>query len=136
MSRFIKLHFRRVLPIVFAAIVVAATLTAFGLRRHADAAPQEITLVAKDVSFRLADRPDEPNPVLSLTKGRAVTLIVRNDDPEKVLHCFTIGGLDVATSRDLATGESESLAFTPTETGTFAYACLMHPMMTGKVIVQ
>jgi plastocyanin len=53
-----------------------------------------------------------------------------------VLHCFTIGGLGVATSRDLSTGESESLAFTPTETGTFAYACLMHPMMTGKVVVR
>jgi plastocyanin domain-containing protein len=136
MSRFHKTNLRWLLPVVFASILLGLTLTSVGLRPRPDVTPQEIVLVAKDVSFRLVDRPDEPNPVLRLSKGRPVKLVVRNDEPDKVLHCFTIGGLDVGTSRDLATGESETIAFTPGDTGTFAYACLMHAMMAGTVIVQ
>ena len=123
------------LPAVAVALILAWTAAA--LRgKTVPAATEEIVLVAKDVAFRLADHPDEPNPPLQLTRGRPVKLIVRNEEPGKVLHCFTIGGLDVATTRNLATGESESLSFTPAESGTFAYACLMHSTMTGKVIVN
>lgn len=136
MNRFFKSRSRWLLPVVCAPIVLALALAAFRLRPRPDAAPRQIVLVAKDVSFRLADRPDESNPVLELKKGQPVKLVVRNDDPDKVLHCFTIGALEVGTSRDLATGESETLAFTPKLSGTFAYACLMHPMMTGKVVVR
>jgi plastocyanin len=53
-----------------------------------------------------------------------------------VLHCFIIGGLNVKTTRNLATGESETLTFTPRERGAFSYACLMHPMMVGKIVVE
>src|SRR5215210_1838314 len=122
MTGFIQKHRRwlLMLPVALAAIVLAIALRAVTQRQAAGAAPEEITLVAKDVAFRLADHPNEPNPSLQLKRGRAVKLIIRNDEPGKVLHCFTIGGLDVGTSRDLATGESEALTFTPRETGTFA----------------
>jgi heme/copper-type cytochrome/quinol oxidase subunit 2 len=98
--------------------------------------PMEIVLVGKAMAFRLADQPDQPNPVLQLHRGRPVNLVVRNEEPEKVLHCFTIGGLGVHTTRDLEAGESETVTFTPTQSGVFAYTCMMHPMMTGKVTVD
>ena len=63
-------------------------------------------------------------------------LVVRNEERGKTLHCFTIAGLDVRTTMDLEAGESEELIFTPKRRGDFAYTCMLHPMMTGKVIVE
>jgi plastocyanin len=71
-----------------------------------------------------------------LKKGETVKLTLLNQEPGKVLHCFTIGGMNVKTTRHLATGESETLTFRPREKGVFSYACLMHPMMTGKILVE
>jgi FtsP/CotA-like multicopper oxidase with cupredoxin domain len=111
-------------------------LPALSLRQRPTPQPREIVLISRDVSFWVAERPQEPNPPLRLTRGQPVKLILRNEEPDKVLHCFTIGGLDVKSTRNLAGGESETLAFTPTQSGTFTYACLMHPMMAGKVVVE
>jgi plastocyanin len=93
-------------------------------------------LITKDISFHLPSQPDNPNPSLHLKKGETVKLTLLNQEPGKVLHCFTLGGLGVKTSRHLATGESETLTFTPREKGVFSYACLMHPMMAGKIVVE
>jgi plastocyanin len=136
MCTFIKKHRSRLLLSLAAALTIATSLAATVLRWGADPTTDEMTLVGRDVAFWLAGQQDHPNPTLELSKGKPVKLVVRNDEPEKVLHCFTIGGLDVKTTRDLATGESETLVFTPSETGVFTYACLMHPMMAGKVIVR
>ncbi len=136
MTQMIKNHGGKMFAAGVVAGVVAFTVMAFSMDRLPKHSVREIVLIAKDVSFRLADQPDESNPPLRLKKGEPVKLILRNDEPGKVLHCFTIGGLNVKTTRDLATGESETLTFTPTQKGAFAYACLMHPMMTGKVVVE
>ena len=40
------------------------------------------------------------------------------------------------TARNLDSGETETLTFKPTQQGIFTYACLMHPQMAGKIIVQ
>jgi heme/copper-type cytochrome/quinol oxidase subunit 2 len=141
MSKLVRAHAYWLLPVIVVGVVLVAALTAFAVKARqgaGDAQPstQEIVLVSRDVAFWVDDRPQERNPRLTLQKGRPVRLVVRNEEREKVLHCFTITGLDVATTRNLATGESETLTFTPTQSGTFAYACLMHPMMTGTVVVR
>ncbi|HSH96213.1 MAG TPA: cupredoxin domain-containing protein [Roseimicrobium sp.] len=135
MSAFIQTRKRWFLVAAGVAVVLTIVFAA-AWKQPATGATQEIVLFAKDSTFRLAASPDEPNPELRLTKGNPVKLIIRNDEPEKVLHCFTISGMDVSTSRDLSTGESESLSFTPDEVGTYAYACLMHPSMIGKIVVR
>ena len=135
MSTFVRSHGRWLLAAALLA-GVAGALGATALRPRAESKPREILLVAGDVSFHLPDRPGEANPPLRLTRGLPVRLIVRNDAPERVLHCFTIGGLGVRTSRNLEAGESEALTFTPTEAGTFSYACLLHPLMAGQVVVE
>ncbi len=136
MTQMIKRHGGKMFAAGFLAGLVTLTVLAFSSGRSDNVSPREIVLVAKDIAFRLADQPDKANPPVHLKKGRPVKLIIRNDEPDKVLHCFTVGGLDVKTSRGLATGESETLIFTPKERGTFTYACLMHPMMSGKIVVE
>jgi plastocyanin len=79
---------------------------------------------------------DEPNPTLTLRKGEPVKLVLRNDDPGTLLHCFVIPGLNVKTTESLAGGESEILLFTPRERGGYVYACLLHPAMAGKLVVE
>lgn len=136
MRRFLKSSGAWLLPVVVSAALGAAALGALGLRERAPAAPREILLLARDATFWLPELSDEPNPPMRLARGAPVSLVLRNDEPEKVLHCFTIGGLNVKSTRTLAAGESEVLRFTPTRKGTFAYACLMHPAMSGKVVVE
>ena len=136
MSRFIRRHRTWLLPLVLVVVVLSTAVPALSLRQRPAMQPQEIVLLARDVSFWLPERPQEPNPSLHLTRGKPVKLMLRNDEPDKILHCFTIGGLDVKSTHNLASGESEVLAFTPTTSGTFTYACLMHPMMAGKIVVE
>lgn len=122
------------LPAILAG---ALALTAMSFRSvDVPNSPREIVLAGQDNAFQFPDRPDERNPTLRFKKGQPVRLILRNDDPQRILHCFTISGLNVKTSRNLAGGESEVLAFTPTTRGVYAYACLMHPMMGGSVVVE
>ena len=120
-----------------ALLVIALGLLAMGFRDWSP--PQEtreVVLTGQGNAFFLAGDPQQRNPTLYLRKGQPVKLIVRNDDAERILHCFTIAGLDVKTSRNLSRGESEILSFTPGSRGNFAYACLMHPMMTGSIVVE
>jgi hypothetical protein len=44
---------------------------------------------------------------------------------KQVVHCFTIGGLNVKTASNLDSGETETLTFKPTQQGIFTYACLI-----------
>lgn len=120
----------------FLAGVLTLALTAFYGGRPQDAPPREIVLVASDVAFYLAGQPDKPNPPITLKKGQSVKLVISNAEPDRVLHCFTIAGLNVKTEGSLAAGETENLLFTARKRGTYPYACLMHPSMTGKVVVE
>lgn len=136
MSRFVKTHKTWLIRLLLLAMVIMVFVPVLTLRGRTTQPPQDVTLFAKDVTFWLPDLPDQANPTIRLTRGRPVRLVLRNDEPEKVLHCFTIGGLGVKSTRNLAAGESEVLAFTPDQRGTFSYACLMHPMMGGTVVVE
>lgn len=135
MSKKIKMYGMKLLIPVLVVCVCALSALAMTIGRAPGAKTREIVMVTRDVAFEVPGQLGA-NPTLQLKKGQPVRLILRNDEPEKILHCFTIGGLGVKTTKDLATGESETLVFTPLERGTFTYACLMHPMMAGKIVVE
>ena len=102
----------------------------------AGAAPKvRILLVAKDQAFHLEGNPELRNPSITLKQGETAELVLRNDDPNRVLHCLSIGGLDVKTP-SIDSGQSFTVTLRPTKRGTLTYACLMHPPMAGKLIVQ
>ncbi len=94
-----------------------------------------ILLVAKDQAFHLEGHPDLRNPPITLTRGQTAELVLRNDDPRSVLHCFAISGLDVKTS-SIDSGETLTVRVRPNKRDVLTYACLMHPQMAGKLIVQ
>lgn len=94
-----------------------------------------IVIVAKDQAFHLDGQPDLRNPPITLKRGQVTELVLRNDDPGRVLHCFSISGLDVKIAT-IDAGQTVSVTVRPTERGTLTYACLMHPPMAGKLIVQ
>jgi plastocyanin len=136
MSQLIKKHGTKMFAGGFIVGLLVFALMAFAAERPHTSATHEVVLIAKDVAFRQPDHPDDANPTIHLKKGETVKLTLLNQEPEKVLHCFAIGGLNVKTAHNLATGESETLTFTPKEKGVFSYACLMHPMMVGKIVVE
>ncbi len=136
MKKLIKNHGGKMFLTGFLAGVVVFALTAFSFGKSKPVVPREIVLIASETAFYLPDQRDKPNPPITLKKGQPVKLVLRNEDPEKVLHCFTITGLNVKTAGSIAGGESETLSFTPKKKGTFAYACLMHPSMVGKLVIE
>ena len=94
-----------------------------------------ITIVAKDQAFHLEDQPELRNPPITLKRGQVTELVLRNEDPNRILHCFSISGLDVKVP-SIDSGQTVSVTVRPVERGTLTYACLMHPPMAGKLIVQ
>jgi len=115
--------------------LLALTLTGCGGSSSGDAPKVRITLVAKDQAFHLEGKPELRNPSITLKKGEVAELVLRNDDPSRVLHCFSISGLNVKTP-SIDSGQTLRVTVRPTERGTLTYACLMHPSMAGKLIVQ
>jgi len=136
MTQMIKRHCGKMFAVGFAAGVTIFAVMAFTASEPRNVQQRELVLITKEVTFRSPDQPSRPNPVLTLKKGESVKLVLRNEEPGSLLHCFIVGGLNVKTTRSLAAGESETLTFTPREKGIFAYACLMHPNMSGKVVVE
>ena len=47
-------------------------------------------LVAKDQAFHLDGNPELRNPTITLQRGQIAELVLRNDDPSRVLHCLSI----------------------------------------------
>ena len=73
------------------------------------AAPKvRILLVAKDQAFHLEGTPKLRNPSITLKQGETAELVLRNDDPNRVLHCLSIGGLDVKTPASIQAKPSPS----------------------------
>ncbi|HEY5895396.1 MAG TPA: cupredoxin domain-containing protein [Chthoniobacterales bacterium] len=137
MTERIKKNSRKMFVAGFAvSLSVLAVMMAFSQKQQPQAPPRELVLVAKEMVFRDTAQPNLINPTLVLKRSQPVKLVVRNEEPGPVLHCFIIGGLEVKTSHSLSPGESEALAFTPSQKGRFAYACLMHPGMSGRILVE
>ena len=113
-----------------AAVILSAAATPTCRRRKV-----RITIVAKDQAFHLEDQPELRNPPITLKRGQVTELVLRNEDPNRILHCFSISGLDVKVP-SIDSGQTVSVTVRPSERGTLTYACLMHPPMAGKLIVQ
>ena len=116
-------------------VCAAAGLLGCGEANTSEAAKVRITIVAKDQAFHLENQPELRNPPIMLKRGQVTELVLRNEDPNRVLHCFSISGLDVKVP-SIDSGQTVSVTVRPAERGTLTYACLMHPPMAGKLIVQ
>ncbi len=114
---------------------LALALAGCGDSARSDAPSVRILLVAKDQAFHLEGQPELRNPPITLTRGQTAELVLRNDDPRSVLHCFAISGLDIKTS-SIDSGETLTVTVRPSKRDVLTYACLMHPQMAGKLIVQ
>jgi plastocyanin len=112
------------------AVLAAAAAASCG-----HAAAREVTLVARGMTFALADQPDAANPVLRLRAGERVRLVLRNEAPGLV-HDVAIPAWGVATDA-VPGGESTAITFVvPDEAETVAYQCRPHAaMMTGRIDV-
>ena len=96
------------------------------------AGPREITLVARGMSFYL-DGTDRANPVLRLTAGETVRVVLRNDD-DGIAHTFEIGAWDAAVAT-LKGGDSGSVVIdVPNRPGRHRYACGPHAAMMNGIV--
>ena len=92
-------------------------------------------LVARGMTFALADEPDVPNPVITVHAGERVRLVLKNEAPG-LLHDIAIPAWDVQVEQ-IRAGESAEVTFTvPSDPGRHEYRCRPHSeMMTGFVEV-
>ena len=121
-----------------AAVAAIAWIVGAGLRagNAGDDEPLEAKLVMRGVAFYASGRAGVANPVIEVERGRPVRLTLENQEPGAVLHCFSAPGLGVKSKGSLATGESETIEFRPSQRGTFTYACLLHPGMGATIVVR
>ena len=98
--------------------------------------PREVMLVARGMTFTLADTPDVSNPVIQLHAGERVRLVLKNEAPG-LLHDVVIPAWGVQVN-PIRAGETTEVTFTvPTEPGRFEYRCRPHAeLMSGFVEVR
>jgi plastocyanin len=96
---------------------------------------RDVTLIATDMSFALASRPEVINPALTFRAGERVRLVLRNDAPG-LRHDVAIPAWHVATE-PIGFGETAQVTFTvPATDGRVDYYCRPHAtMMRGLVTV-
>ena len=96
---------------------------------------REVTLVARGMTFVLADAPASPNPVIPLRAGERVRLILKNEAPG-LLHDVEIPAWNVQVDQ-IRAGEDTAVTFTvPDKPGRHEYRCRPHSeMMHGLVEV-
>jgi Cupredoxin-like domain len=126
--------YRNIVSKVALLVLAAAGVVGCG-DSGTDLPPVRITIVAKDQAFHLEDQPNLRNPPIILKRGQVTELVLRNEDPNRILHCFSISGLDVMVP-NIDSGQTVSVTVRPSERGTLTYACLLHPPMAGKLVVQ
>ena len=80
-----------------------------------------VNLVAKDFQF-------EPTTVTA-TAGKPVTVTIKNEGQAE--HNFSIESLKV--NKDIEKGESQTVTFTPTQSGSIQYFCEYHKNSHGMV---
>jgi plastocyanin len=114
---------RRALAIscLFALVGIAAVAST-NVRAHADDAKlQTVSVTIHNFSFN----PKE----ITVAKGTRVTWTNRDDVPHTVTS-------SQQKFRSKAPDTGDQFSFTFNESEAYAYFCSVHPMMTGKVIVQ
>ena len=80
-----------------------------------------VNLVAKDFMF-------EPTTITA-TAGKPVTVTIKNEGQAE--HNFSIESLKV--NKDIEKGESQTVTFTPTQSGSIQFFCEYHHITKGMV---
>jgi plastocyanin len=134
MSKSVK---RGSLGLLFVILAVVGAFAVASSTAASRPAPREITLVAEDMAFYLADAQGparEPNPTLVVRRGETVRLVLVNRD-RGMDHDFVAGALEVATSLVPGDGSTTSAVFeAPTEPGRHEYLCSLHARMMRGVL--
>lgn len=94
-----------------------------------------------DLEARSPELGNWGTPEIHLVKGETVRLRIRNTDT--VTHGFAIPGMGLGMDEPIKikAGHVDFIFLTPTESGTYLYACTVwcstqHPKMVGNIIVS
>lgn len=131
MTQAIKRHWPAAVAL---AILAVATLAVLPLLAERAAAPRQIVLVARGMSFVIEGQ-TQVNPTLRLTAGERVEIVLRNDTAG-IAHDFAIPAWKVGVDA-IRKGESATVTFdAPKTPGASEYECRPHAqMMRGRVEV-
>lgn len=88
--------------------------TAKGASANGQAGASTVTLVAKDFMFEPA--------TLNATAGKPVTVTIKNEGQAE--HNFSI--TDLKVNQDVEKGDTKTVTFTPTQSGTIQFFCEYH----------
>ena len=96
---------------------------------------REIRLVARDMSFYLADDPRTANPTITVRAGESIRFVLQNDD-RGFVHDFALP-VSKASTDTLAWGKQGDVTVTaPATPGEYEYVCQPHrAMMRGRLNV-
>ena len=94
---------------------------------------RNLTLVTRGMTFALAERPDEPNPVLRFRSGERVRLMLKNE-ATGLSHDVAIPAWNVSVDA-IPSGQVATTVFTvPNAAGTVEYLCRPHAAMMNGIV--
>ena len=94
---------------------------------------REVVLVASDMTFRLESDPSTPNPVITVSAGETVGIVLKNRD-RGMTHDFAVPAIG-AEMDALGTDEQEDITFdAPAKPGTYEYVCRPHKLMMKGIL--
>lgn len=122
----------RMTSAVLAGFVVVGLMIFLPVVADSETAPREIVLVTRDMAFYLEGQ-QIPNPVLTMTAGETVRIVVRNKDAG-IGHNFEVPAWDETTS--IAYGDATVMVRieVPLYQGRYNYVCRPHAAMMSGVI--
>lgn len=89
---------------------------------------REVVLVASDMAFRLESDPSTPNPVITVSAGESVRVVLKNRE-RGMMHDFAVPSLGAATDA-IKSDEQDAVTFdAPATPGTYEYLCRPHTLM-------
>ncbi len=124
---------RRKLFIGLFFVAIFAGVALFPLIAKSSSEPREIVLVARGMSFYLADDLSTANPTLVVSPGERVRFVLRNSDAG-LTHDFAVRAWEVAIGEIQGEGVDSIDVTIPTEAGRYPYTCTPHAVMMKGVI--
>ena len=94
---------------------------------------RDVTLVTRGMTFALAERPDETNPVLRFRSGERVRLMLKNE-ATGLSHDVAIPAWNVSVD-PIPPGQVATTVFTvPDAAGSVGYLCRPHAAMMNGIV--
>lgn len=122
----------RALLVVVLIVVGLALVALLPLVAGPRAAPREILLVARDMTFYVDGGPDA-NPTIRVAAGEAVRFVLRNEDPG-VTHNFAIKAWNVSIGPLKGEEQKAVVVRAPNHPGRDEYVCMPHAKMMKGVL--